>query len=69
MQAHELDQSYTALAQAIGQAGLQSELFLAMLSLKLITQQQSNVQALETISDTLKDLQRYSINPPEATCR
>ena len=67
MQAHELDQSYTALAQAIGQAGLQSELFLAMLSLKLITQQQSNVQTIEAISATLKDLQRHSINPREAT--
>ena len=69
MQAHELDQSYTALAQAIEQAGLQSELFLAMLSLKLITQQQSNVQTIEAISATLHDLQRHSINPPEATCR
>ena len=67
MQTHELDQSYTALAQAIGQAGPQSELFLAMLSLKLITQQQSNAQTLEAIKAALQDLKRHSTNPPNAT--
>ena len=36
MQAHELDDTYTALAQAVFKAGSKSELYLAMLSLKLI---------------------------------
>ena len=67
MQAHDLDQSYTALAQAIGQAGAQSELFLAMLSLKLITQQQNNLQNLDAISDTLLDLHRHQIISTDKT--
>ena len=67
MQAHDLDQSYTALAQAIDQAGAHSELFLAMLSLKLITQQQNNLQNLDAISVTLRDLQRHQISSHDKT--
>ncbi len=56
MQAHELDDTYTALAQAIGRAGPKSELYLAMLCLKLITLQPDAGLVKTTVNSTLDDL-------------
>lgn len=59
MQAHELDASYSALAQAVHAAGERSELFLAMLSLKLISQSDDAAQMQQNIQTTLQDLQLH----------
>lgn len=59
MQAHELDEAYTALAQAIGKAGAKSELYLAMLSLKLISLQDDAGLMTTVIHSTLKNLQAH----------
>ena len=61
MQAFELDSAYTSLAQAIDKAGHQSELFLAMLSLKLITECSDSAKIAESISRVLHDLQTHEI--------
>lgn len=56
--ASELDNIYSQLAGAIDQASTRSELFLAMLSLKLMTQLPAQ-QARESISQTLADLNQH----------
>jgi hypothetical protein len=64
MQAHELDMTYTALAQAIHSAGEKSELFLAMLSLKLISQSDDAAQMQQAIQSVLQDLQTHEKATP-----
>jgi hypothetical protein len=59
MQAHDLDHTYTALAQAIATAGAKSELFLAMLSLKLISQAEDVAHIQQCIQSVLQDLQTH----------
>lgn len=59
MQAFELDSAYTRLAQAIDQAGCKSELFLAMLSLKLVTELDDISKVERSISSVLHDLQTH----------
>jgi ABC-type transporter MlaC component len=59
MQPSELDATYTQLAQAIHSAGPCSELFLAMLSLKLISQSNAPKAMQQTIADVLSDLQDH----------
>lgn len=64
MQAHELDTTYSALANAVHAAGARSELFLAMLSLKLISQSDDAVQAQKNIQSVLQDLQIHERAKP-----
>jgi hypothetical protein len=59
MQAHDLDHAYTVLAQAIHAAGAKSELFLAMLSLKLISQAEDAAQMQQCIQTVLQDLHTH----------
>jgi hypothetical protein len=59
MQAHDLDQTYTALAQAIHAAGAKSELFLAMFSLKLISQAEDAAPIQQCIQAVLQDLHTH----------
>ena len=59
MQAFELDNIYALLANAIDHAGDKSELFLAMLSLKLITQIEDSASANSSIQSVLQDLQTH----------
>jgi hypothetical protein len=59
MQAHELDTTYSALAQAVHAAGQRSELFLAMLSLKLISQSEDAALMQQSIQSVLQDLQTH----------
>ena len=59
MQAHELDTTYSALAQAVHAAGERSELFLAMLSLKLISQSDDAAQMQQYIQSVLQDFQTH----------
>jgi hypothetical protein len=59
MQAHDLDSTYTALAQAVHAAGQRSELFLAMLSLKLISQSGDAALAQQNIQSALQDLKMH----------
>ena len=59
MQAHELDTAYSDLAQAIAQAGAQSELYLAMLCLKLIAGSSEMESVQLNICTTLAALQSY----------
>ena len=60
MQASEMDTIYTSLAQAIDQAGSQSELFLAMLSLKLATEIGDSKAVERSIQSVLFDLQTHT---------
>jgi hypothetical protein len=64
MQTHDLDSTYTALAQAVHAAGARSELFLAMLSLKLISQSEDPVQMQHCIQSVLQDLQTHEKAKP-----
>ena len=64
MQAHELDTTYSALAQAVHTAGQRSELFLAMLSLKLISQSEDAVRMQQHIQSVLQDLQMHEKAKP-----
>lgn len=64
MQAHELDVSYTALAQAVHAAGENSELFLAMLSLKLISQSDDAALMQQNIQSVMRDLQIHEKAKP-----
>jgi hypothetical protein len=64
MQAHDLDNAYTSLAQAIHAAGQRSELFLAMLSLKLISQSEDAALMQQTIQSVLQDLQTHEKAKP-----
>lgn len=64
MQAHELDTTYSALAQAVHKAGARSELFLAMLSLKLISQTEDAALAQQNIQSVLQDLQIHEKTTP-----
>ena len=59
MQAHELDTTYSALAQAVHAAGERSELLLAMLSLKLISQADDASLMQKNIQSVLQDLQMH----------
>jgi hypothetical protein len=59
MQAHELDTTYAALAQAVHEAGERSELLLAMLSLKLISQSEDAALMQQNIQSVLQDLQMH----------
>ncbi len=59
MQAHELDATYSTLAQAIHAAGERSELLLAMLSLKLISQADDAALMQQSIQSVLQDLQMH----------
>jgi hypothetical protein len=63
MQAHELDTTYTTLAQAIHGAGKNSELFLAMLSLKLISETDDAHKVQKCIQAVLQDLQSHEKSP------
>jgi predicted peroxiredoxin len=64
MQAYDLDRTYTALAQAIHSAGAKSELFLAMLSLKLISQADDAARMQHAIESVLQDLQTHERATP-----
>jgi hypothetical protein len=59
MQAHDLDLTYSALAQAVHAAGVRSELFLAMLSLKLISQSEDAALMQQNIQSVLHDLNQH----------
>ncbi len=59
MQAHELDAVYSSLANAVHAAGARSELFLAMLSLKLISQSDNAALAAQNIQSVLQDLKTH----------
>ena len=63
MQAHDLDSTYTSLAQAVHAAGARSELFLAMLSLKLVSQSDDAAQMQQCIQSVLHDLQTHEKAP------
>ena len=63
MQAHDLDSTYSALAQAVHAAGASSELFLAMLSLKLVSQSDDAAQMQQCIQSVLQDLQTHEKSP------
>ncbi len=63
MQAHDLDITYSALAQAVHAAGQRSELFLAMLSLKIISESENATQMQQCIQSVLQDLQRHEKAP------
>ena len=63
MQAHDLDSTYTALAQAVHAAGTRSELFLAMLSLKLMSQSDDAAHMQQCIQSVLHDLQTHEKEP------
>ncbi|HYF44019.1 MAG TPA: hypothetical protein VEA35_16455 [Ramlibacter sp.] len=58
-----LDSVYTSLAQAIAASGKQSELFLAMLSLRLIAHTGKWAVCEQAIAATLDDLQRHPAPP------
>jgi hypothetical protein len=64
MQAHDLDNTYRTLAQAVHSAGQHSELFLAMLSLKLIAQSEDTAQIQQAIESVLQDLQTHEKATP-----
>ncbi len=64
MQAHELDTVYAALADAVHAAGARSELFLAMLSLKLMSQSDNATLAQENIQSVLQDLHKHEKASP-----
>ena len=64
MQAHDLDSTYTALAQAVHAAGERSELLLAMLSLKLISQSEDASLMQQHIQSVLQDLQTHEKATP-----
>jgi hypothetical protein len=64
MQAHELDITYSALAQAVHAAGQRSELFLAMLSLKLISQSEDAALMQQSIQSVLQDLHAHEKATP-----
>jgi hypothetical protein len=64
MQATELDTAYTQLAQAIHSAGTKSELFLAMLCLKLICQSEDAQLIQQAIESTLQDLHTHESPKP-----
>jgi hypothetical protein len=64
MQAHDLDSTYTALAQAVHAAGARSELLLAMLSLKLISQSDDAPWVHQQIQSVLHDLQTHEKATP-----
>lgn len=65
MQAFELDTIYTSLAQAIDQAGSQSELFLAMLSLKLATDIGDSKAVERSMQSVLLDLHSHTPSTPK----
>lgn len=65
MQAFEMDTIYTSLAQAIDKAGGQSELFLAMLSLKLATDIDDSKAVERSIQSVLLDLQTHTPSTPK----
>ena len=67
MQPSELDATYTQLAQAIHSAGPCSELFLAMLSLKLISQSSAPDTMQQTIAEVLSDLQHHNRKTRQGT--
>ncbi|AEG91237.1 hypothetical protein [Ramlibacter tataouinensis] len=52
----DLDAVYTALAQAVQAAGPRSELFLAMLSLRLVARLQDAPVAMDAIRQTIDEL-------------
>ncbi len=64
MQAHDLDTTYSALAQAVHKAGARSELFLAMLSLKLMSQSEHAALMQQNIQSVLQDLQTHEKATP-----
>jgi hypothetical protein len=55
----DLDTVYTALAQAVHASGGRSELYLAMLSLRLIAQSGNWAVCESAIANTLADLQAH----------
>lgn len=59
----DLDTVYTALAQAVHASGRQSELFLAMLSLRLIAHSGNRAASEQAIAATLDDLRRHPAPP------
>lgn len=65
MQAFEMDTIYTSLAQAIDKAGSQSELFLAMLSLKLATDIDDSKAVERSNQSVLLDLQTHTPSTPK----
>ena len=67
MQAHELDTAYSALANAVHAAGARSELFLAMLSLKLISQTNDAARLQQNIQSVLQDLQMHEKSDEKTT--
>lgn len=60
----ELDTVYTALADAVHASGPRSELFLAMLSLRLVARLQDAPAALAAIEQTLGELAAQDGNGP-----
>ena len=64
MQAHELDTTYAVLANAVHAADVRSELFLAMLSLKLISQSEDAAQVQQYIQSVLQDLHTHEKTQP-----
>lgn len=67
MQAFEMDTIYTSLAHAIDTAGSQSELFLAMLSLKLATEIDDSKAVECSIQSVLLDLKTHTPSIANAT--
>lgn len=63
----DLDTVYTALAQAIQASGKRSELYLAMLSLRLIARSGNLGASLEAVHCTLEDLESQDTSLPQRT--
>jgi|GEM_PF-4489085 len=59
----DLDAVYTSLAQAVHASGEQSELLLAMLSLRLVAHSGNWALCHEAIAATLDDLRRHPAAP------
>ena len=69
MQARELDTTYTSLAQAIDQAGSNSELFLAMLCLKLAIDVGDSARVEHSIQAALQELQKHGTAQTDRAAR
>lgn len=62
----DLDTVYTELAQAVHAAGPRSELFLAMLSLRLVARLQDAPAAMDAIRQTMGELAAHGDLPAPA---
>ena len=60
----DLDDVYRALAEAVQACGPRSDVFLAMLSLRLLARQPDGPAALEAVAQTLREFELHEAQPP-----